>query len=79
MINSPLEFQAMTKVYGKCNEEIGAFNDTKYIVGMLDRVCHISLSTIILNITWSPVKLSQLVFVAHRPQINWSAIISYSF
>ncbi|CAB3992239.1 dnaJ homolog subfamily C member 13-like [Paramuricea clavata] len=29
--------QAMTKVYGKCHEEIGAFNDTKYIVGMLDR------------------------------------------
>ncbi len=28
----------MTKVYGKCHEEIGAFNDTKYIVGMLDRV-----------------------------------------
>ena len=33
-----LYFQAMTKVYGKCHEEIGAFNDTKYIVGMLDRV-----------------------------------------
>ena len=32
----------MTKVYGKCHEEIGAFNDTKYIVGMLDRVCLIT-------------------------------------
>ena len=30
--------QAMTIVYGRCFEEIGAFNDTKYIVGMLDRV-----------------------------------------
>lgn len=28
----------MTKVYGKCYDEIGAFNDTKYIVGMLERV-----------------------------------------
>ena len=30
--------QAMAIVYGKCHEEIGGFNDTKYIVGMLDRV-----------------------------------------
>lgn len=30
--------QAMTIVYGKCHEEIGAFNDTRYIVGMLERV-----------------------------------------
>lgn len=30
--------QAMTIVYGRCYEEIGCFNDTKYIVGMLDRV-----------------------------------------
>ena len=30
--------QAMTIVYGRCYEEIGAFNDTKYIVGMLERV-----------------------------------------
>ncbi|XP_070570129.1 dnaJ homolog subfamily C member 13-like isoform X2 [Ptychodera flava] len=29
--------QAMTVVYGRCYEEIGAFNDTKYIVGMLER------------------------------------------
>ncbi|XP_056011194.1 dnaJ homolog subfamily C member 13-like isoform X2 [Ostrea edulis] len=29
--------QAMAIVYGKCHEEIGAFNDTKYIVGMLER------------------------------------------
>ncbi|KAK2150998.1 hypothetical protein LSH36_380g05005 [Paralvinella palmiformis] len=29
--------QAMAIVYGRCHEEIGAFNDTKYIVGMLDR------------------------------------------
>ncbi|KAK3083199.1 hypothetical protein FSP39_016526 [Pinctada imbricata] len=29
--------QAMTIVYGKCHEEIGAFNDTRYIVGMLER------------------------------------------
>lgn len=30
--------QALTIVYGKCYEEIGPFTDTKYIVGMLDRV-----------------------------------------
>ncbi|XP_025080789.1 dnaJ homolog subfamily C member 13-like isoform X2 [Pomacea canaliculata] len=29
--------QAMTVVYGRCHEEIGAFNDTRYIVGMLER------------------------------------------
>ncbi|XP_033727987.1 dnaJ homolog subfamily C member 13-like [Pecten maximus] len=29
--------QAMTIVYNKCHEEIGAFNDTRYIVGMLER------------------------------------------
>ena len=31
--------QAMTIVYFRCHEEIGAFNDTRYIVGMLERVC----------------------------------------
>ena len=30
--------QAMTIVYFRCHEEIGAFNDTRYIVGMLERV-----------------------------------------
>lgn len=29
--------QAMTVVYGRCHEEIGAFNDTRYILGMLER------------------------------------------
>uniref|UniRef100_H2Z525 J domain-containing protein n=1 Tax=Ciona savignyi TaxID=51511 RepID=H2Z525_CIOSA len=29
--------QAMAIVYGKCWEDIGPFNDTKYIVGMLER------------------------------------------
>ena len=28
----------MTKVYSKCFDEIGAFNDTRYIVGMLEKV-----------------------------------------
>ena len=28
----------MTKVYSKCCDEIGAFNDTRYIVGMLEKV-----------------------------------------
>jgi len=28
----------MTKVYSKCHDEIGAFNDTRYIVGMLEKV-----------------------------------------
>lgn len=30
--------QALAIVYGKCFEEIGPFTDTKFIVGMLDRV-----------------------------------------
>ena len=30
--------QAMSVVYGRCYDEIGAFNDTRYIIGMLDRV-----------------------------------------
>lgn len=29
--------QAMAKVYGKCHEEIGAFHDTRFIVGMMER------------------------------------------
>ncbi|XP_056376625.1 dnaJ homolog subfamily C member 13 isoform X2 [Hyla sarda] len=29
--------QALAIVYGRCHEEIGAFSDTKYIVGMLER------------------------------------------
>jgi len=29
--------QAMTIVYTKCHEEIGAFNDTKYIMLMLEK------------------------------------------
>jgi len=28
----------MAVVYGRCYDEIGAFNDTKFIVGMLERV-----------------------------------------
>ena len=28
----------MTKVYGQCYEQIGAFNDTRYIMGMMERV-----------------------------------------
>ncbi|KAK2561616.1 DnaJ-like protein subfamily C member 13 [Acropora cervicornis] len=28
---------AMTKVYSRCYDEIGAFNDTRYIVGMLEK------------------------------------------
>lgn len=30
--------QAMSIVYGRYYEDIGPFSDTKYIVGMLDRV-----------------------------------------
>ena len=30
---------ALAIVYSKCYEDIGAFNDTRYIVQMLDRVC----------------------------------------
>lgn len=34
----------MTKVYSKCYDEIGAFNDTRYIVGMLEKVISLALS-----------------------------------
>lgn len=30
--------QALAIVYGRCYEEIGPFSDTKYMVGMLERV-----------------------------------------
>lgn len=33
--------QAMAIVYGKHYEDIGPFPDTKYIVGMLDKVKYI--------------------------------------
>lgn len=36
--------QALSIVYGKCFEEIGPFTDTKYIVGMLDRVSAANMS-----------------------------------
>ena len=36
--------QAMTKVYSKCYDEIGAFNNTRYIVGMLEKVISLALS-----------------------------------
>lgn len=39
--------QALAIVYGKCYEEIGPFTDTKYIVGMLDRVSTLSLRKLI--------------------------------
>ena len=39
--------QALAIVYGKCYEEIGPFTDTKYIVGMLDRVSRLSLRELI--------------------------------
>lgn len=35
--------QAMTIVYGKCFDEIGQFNDTKYIVQLLERVSQFSV------------------------------------
>lgn len=31
----------MTKVYSRCYDEIGAFNDTRYIVGMLEKVSYV--------------------------------------
>ena len=34
----------MTKVYSKCYDEIGAFNDTRYIVGMLEKVVSFALT-----------------------------------
>lgn len=31
-------FKALAIVYGRCHEEIGPFTDTRYIIGMLERV-----------------------------------------
>lgn len=42
--------QALTIVYGKCFEEIGPFTDTKYIVGMLDRVS--TEQTYVIRVKW---------------------------
>lgn len=36
--------QAMTIVYGRHYEEIGVFNDTKYIVAMLDKVSTVNVA-----------------------------------
>lgn len=30
--------QALAIVYGRCHEEIGAFTDIRYVIGMLERV-----------------------------------------
>lgn len=35
--------QAMSIVYGRYYEDIGMFSDTKYIIGMLERVCDIHI------------------------------------
>lgn len=43
--------QALSIVYGKCCEEIGPFADTKYIVGMLDRVSVLKLQGCVSRIT----------------------------
>ena len=37
--------QAMAIVYSRCHNEIGAFNDTRYLVGMLERVGHFLIYT----------------------------------
>ena len=39
----------MTKVYSKCFNEIGAFNDTRYIVGMLEKVMRHSITSFNFN------------------------------
>jgi len=41
----------MAVVYGRCYDEIGPFNDTKYIVGMLERVCLLEFFTHCLTVT----------------------------
>lgn len=46
--------QALMIVYGKCFEEIGPFTDTKYIVGMLDRVSAGSRSSVSIPTTAGP-------------------------
>ncbi|MEQ2210354.1 hypothetical protein XENOCAPTIV_012317, partial [Xenoophorus captivus] len=60
--------QALAIVYGKCFEEIGPFTDTKYIVGMLDRVYKLErdrlilfLNKLILNkVTWKKEGVIQI-------------------
>lgn len=55
--------QAMSIVYGRYYEDIGMFSDTKYIIGMLERVC--SIFREILN--------SNSHHYLYSVQIKWSA------
>lgn len=57
--------QALAIVYGKCYEEIGPFTDTKYIVGMLDRVSTGKLSVQLFMF----VAVTQFLCILISPQI----------
>lgn len=41
--------QAMSIVYGRYYEDIGPFSDTKYIVGMLERVINPNSTRVFIN------------------------------
>ena len=58
----------MTKVYSKCYDEIGAFNDTRYIVGMLEKVSITLLCCINANLICLNLSCPQFLFslVTHR-------------
>jgi hypothetical protein len=62
--------QAMAIVYGKCHDEIGGFNDTKYIVGMLERVSKTTLISIsifyALAQKFSPISISFYYALAQK-------------
>ena len=61
--------QAMAVVYGRCYEEIGAFNDTRYIVGMLERVSRLSGYVEVIQIC------VHLLFEQHHAKA-WTGIVT---
>lgn len=67
--------QALTIVYGKCFEEIGPFTDTKYIVGMLDRVSTVISSVhMVKTLTLAFLSLFsnlEMHFCGYSVQTNW--------
>ena len=52
--------QAMTIVYGKYWEDVGPFHDTKYIVGMLERVSIFLAEHLFVCVTFSDAWLNNV-------------------
>lgn len=51
--------QALAIVYGRCHEDIGPFTDTRYIIGMLERVRTLGGEVLEESITAKQMALSQ--------------------